>query len=215
MTTVQFIRARVSEQDKVSIDDIIQEVMTALRSVSTIQSFSIGNEIEDKDVLQMTIQISNPLNSPAPVDLLNSLQKLTTMPPTLFHATFNNPPFAPFSGPATAPLVEYAQSWFPSSAATPAFKRCIEQDFDKFTNIFEREATGNVGCAYGWIEEELEKEDVKGGKSTSFLVTRGWKSFEDFKTSTTTESSKEAFPILLNWGAPYRLWFVQRRVGSE
>ena len=84
----------------------------------------------------------------------------------------------------------------------------------KFTEIFKRETKGDVGCAYGWVEEELEKDDVQGRKSTSFIVTRGWETSEDFKMSTSTESFREAVPILYRWGAPHRMWFVERKGGS-
>ena len=207
------MQLHVPQQHEASLDEIVQKATTAIQSASTIQYSNIGNELENKNVLQILIQDSDPANSTTAAEILNSLHEHSITPSTTFHLTFNNPPFA-HSGPATAPVVEYAQSWFPRSDATSAFKQRIEQEFEKFTEIFKRESKGDVGCGYGWVEEELEKEEVKDGKATSFIVARGWETLEDFKMSISTDSYKEAAPILYGWGAPYQMWFVERKGGS-
>ena len=213
MTTVQIMQFDIAKQHEASIEEIIREATTLIQNASSVQSFTIGTELEDKNALQILIQDSDPANSTTTTELLNSLSTHSITPSTTFHLTFTNTPFT-LSDLITAPVVEHAQSWFPLSEATPAFKQRIEQDFDKFTEIFKRESKGDIACGYGWVEEELDNEDVKGKKAASFVVARGWETFEDFKMSTNTESFKEAAPILYGWGAPHRMWFVVRRSGS-
>lgn len=206
------MQLRVPQEHEASFDDIVQKATSALQNASSIQHFNIGTILEVKNALQILSQDSDPANSTTTTEILNSLREFSTTPSIAFHLTFKNPPFS-LSGPATAPIVEYAQSWFPVSDATPAFKQRIEEDFERFTEIFKRESKGDIGCGYGWVEEVLEKEDVKGGIATSFIVARGWQTLEDFKMSTSTENYKEAAPILYGWGAPYQMWFVERDGG--
>ena len=213
MTSIQLIHLRVAKQSEVLIGDTIRQVTTALQNASSIQHFAIGTELEDKIALQILIEDSESTNGPT-TNVLNALRTSTTTQPTNLQITFSTSPFA-LSGPAAAPIIEYVQSWFPISKVTSAFRQQVERDFINFTHIFKRETKGDVGWSYGWVDGQLEKEDVEGGKAIGFIIARGWETIEAFRASTATESFKEAIPILYAWGAPHRMWFVERKGGRR
>lgn len=215
-TTVQLIRSHIAKEHETSIDDVIEKITAAIHNIPSIQNFTVRTELEDKTAVQIIIQDSDPTSTNT--DLLTTLESLPTSssPPTLNHLTLNTTPFPP-TGSLTSPIVEYVQSWFPlSETAPPATRREIEQEFEKFTEVFTRESKGDGGYEYGWIEEELQKEDVKeeGGEARGFVIARGWETMEAFKASTSTESFREAIQIVVARAAPHRMWFVERRGGK-
>ena len=106
---------------------------------------------------------------------------------------------------ATSNVVEYVQVWFPSPRLTPEFRKSIEDDFARFSTIFERESDGDEGLAVGWSVDDEDHPEVQGEKARCFFVMRGWASMERFGRSTQTEAAKEAFPIVFGWLAPFKL----------
>ena len=91
----------------------------------------------------------------------------------------------------------------------PAFRARIEADFAAFDAIVKRGARGDIGVAWGWVQEPLKPAGVAGGEeheeATGFVVVRGWESMQAFESVLKTEEYKEAIPLLLAWEAPFEM----------
>ncbi|CAL3968448.1 hypothetical protein PZA11_004037 [Diplocarpon coronariae] len=172
------------------------------------QHFVLGSQIQEEDTYHTLSQH---------VSLASSQAFLAQNPSAnasfqSLHATFNTPLFAP-GAPGTAPVIEYAQVFFPASKITPEFQAAIEADFLRFDAIMRRCLKGDVGLAYGWAEEELEHEDLDEG-ARSFLVLRGWESMAAFQGLLGAEEYREAIGILFDWQTPFSVWHVERKLSS-
>ena len=260
-----------SVNSNAEVNSIIERITTTLRNDSSIRNFSVGTELQDKNVVQIVIQGQEQMEERNPdlnatisngdgaisgsggltegrlLDVLkeHAVTPLETISLTLgdnssFFFQDDGERFASSDdnsdedadggvgdiitegvvrgggGPAAAPILEYVQSWFPVGTVTPEFKHRIESDFLEFTEVFKREARGEIGGhAFGWAEKAIEREDVEGGRAIGFIVARGWRIFEDFQFSTSTESFRQGIPTLYAWDAPHRMWFVERRSNGK
>lgn len=53
---------------------------------------------------------------------------------------------------------------------------------------------------------DQEHDDLPAGEAARiFFVANGWDGMEFFEKSTSTESFKQAVPMLYGWGTPFRL----------
>ncbi|TVY50405.1 hypothetical protein LCER1_G008997, partial [Lachnellula cervina] len=171
-------------------------------------------QIQDKTALQITSEWANPPDPSNP--FTQTVSSLSSTPPSIFHINLSRSAFGP-AGPATANVVEYVQSWFPASRATPAFQKQIEADFARFEEIFSVGLRGRVGLASGWVLEEQAHEDVEGGKARCFVAVTGWETMGDFEEAVKRDAFKQAIPLLYAWGMPFKMWHVERKVldGSD
>jgi len=172
-----------------SIDETIQKAVKSLQEQSP-RHFTIGTQIQDTSAVQITSEWASPNLSP-------SIGQS-------FHVALNRSAFGS-DGPATANVVEFAQSYFPASRVTPEFQKQIEQDFLRFDEICSRGAEGDLGLAFGWVQEEQQHEEVVGEKAKCFLVIRGWESMAHFERLVKHDAYKEAIPILFAWKVPFKM----------
>ena len=110
--------------------------------------------------------------------------------------TFHCSPWQP-GETASANVVEMVQNYFPSSRVTSQFQEDVQAAFLQFNETFLSQAVGNIGCSYGWMEGEVKHVGVSEEKARCFVLVRGWRSRDDFKSSTETEAYKKAIPLLL------------------
>ena len=116
--------------------------------------------------------------------------KLIAGKPTLYHTTM--PLTTPLAGPATAPTTELATLYFEPSYPQADF----DAGWAEFARLFNENAKGFHGCAGGWSIEEVEREDVEGGKARVFLAALGWDSVEAHMAFRETPTFKEAILLL-------------------
>lgn len=188
------------------VEDAISKATKALADVKTQTRYTLGPNVQEPGSIQLTAEWSNSQDRSA---FTNALQPSLGSPESTYHATLKQPAF----GPAASKIVEHVQIWFPTSKADVAFKSQIENDCARFDELFGVHP-GQGDVAYGWIEEEQTHEEVEGGKARCFLLMRGWESMGDFQASVETEAFKKASPIVMGWGAPFKMWFVERKGGS-
>ncbi|OBT72691.1 hypothetical protein VF21_08798 [Pseudogymnoascus sp. 05NY08] len=129
----------------------------------------------------------------------------------IFHVLLNRSALSP-DGPATAPVVEFVQNYFPASRVTPEFQKQVEEDFVRFDGIYKKGAKGNLSWASGWVLEDQEHESIKGEMAKCFFIARGWESMDCFEQSLQNDAYKEAIPILFAWNAPWKMWHIERKV---
>jgi hypothetical protein len=190
-------------------EDTIQKAANALKGLKHPQHFALGTQIQNNSTIQITTEWSSVQDlatlqaTPEHKSFINSVRNFCGNPDAIFHVPLPHSAFSP-DGPATAPVVEFVQSYFPASRATPEFQKQIEEDFVRFDGIYREGVKGELGWAFGWVAEELEHEGVEG-KARCFLVMRGWESMECFEESVKHDKYKEAIPILFAWGAPWKM----------
>ncbi|KAK5079516.1 hypothetical protein LTR70_006508 [Exophiala xenobiotica] len=178
-----------------SIDKTIQKAVKSLQEQAP-RHLTIGTQIQDPSAVQITSEWASPNVDP-------SMGRS-------FHVALNRSAFGP-DGPATANVVEFAQSYFSASRVTPEFQKQIEQDFLRFDEICSRGAEGDLGLAFGWVQEEQQHEEVVGEEAKCFLVIRGWESMAHFERLVKHDAYKEAIPILFAWKVPFKMWHVERK----
>ena len=76
-----------------------------------------------------------------------------------------------------APATEMVTCYFPASVGEAEQKKYME-GVAKLKGLLEEQAEGCRGVAAGWVEEELENEQVEGKKSKAMLMMLGWDSVE-------------------------------------
>ena len=194
------------------IDSSIEKAVNGMQGVKTPKRFVIGTHIQDKSAVQVTAewdksQDNEKSNSSAKTAFIDSLRTSLGSPTSVFHTTFNTGSTFANSGPATSNVIEYVQIWFPVSRINADFQQQIEQDFVKFDQIFNKAGphAGQGSLAYGWVQEEQTHADIPNEKARCFFVTRGWEAMSGFEQSVQTEAYKEAIPILIAWGAPFKM----------
>lgn len=167
------------------------------------QTSALGLQLQDQSTLQLTSESTS--DSP----LSHSLKSSLGRPSETYTIDLNTSAFAP-DGAATAPLTEVVTNFFPAARVTPEKQQQIESDFQAFDRIIRTVANGDLGLSCGWAVDEVEREDVEGGKARPFFILRGWRSMEDFERLTAQEVFKTvAIPILMNWGVQFKM--VSRR----
>ena len=128
--------------------------------------------------------------SPAYGPFMELVGKLVAGEPTLYHTTM--PPTAPLTGPATAPTTELASLYFELSYRQADF----DASWAEFARLCNENAKGFHGCTGGWSIEDVEREDIDGGKARVFLAALGWDSVEAHMAFRETPAFKEAIPLL-------------------
>jgi hypothetical protein len=191
MTVTAIISIPVSD----SPDTTIQALHDVLKSAST--PFVIGPNVQDPTAVQITSEWPNS-TPPSWFESLNNFKPTVTLA-TLAHSPFAHTPSPPF--------MEFVKIDFPAaSTAKPGFCAGIEADFARFEEILRRrgkmEDLGEVFLTTGWTEEYV---DEKGEQVKSYVVVRGWEAMERFMEAVATEEFKEAVPVLIGWGVPYKL----------
>lgn len=196
--------------DQASSDATIQKAAKALKGAQTTHQFVLGTQIQDKTALQITVESDNGQSpsSLAQSPVLKSF--LDSTPHSTYHVSLNRPLLSQ-NGPATSPVVEYVLISFPVSRTTPAFQKGIGADFARFDSMFVAEAQGNGTLATGWVDEELEHAEIKGEKTKSFFIVRGWETMEKFEKSLELDAYKKGIPILFAWNAPFKMVSVLLR----
>lgn len=191
-------------------EDTTQKAANALKGVTSPQHFALGTQVQDNNTIQITSEwtgvqdLATLQATPEHKSFITSVGNLCDAPVSIFHVPLHHSAFSP-DGPATAPVVEFVQSYFPTSRATPEFQKRIEEDFVRFDGIYREGVKGELGWAFGWVIEEQEHEGIEGEKAKCFLVMRGWESMECFEESVKHNKYKEAIPILFAWGAPWKM----------
>jgi hypothetical protein len=195
-TLTMAVTALITIAPSPSVDTTIRELQTILESSTT--RFIIGTHVQDPTTIQIT--------SEWPSHFANShLPRLNAYSPTITLANLSQSPF-PNTPP---PVVEYVKIDFPATSCTPAFQAGIEADFARFEEILRKrgsmQACGEVFLTTGWTVGAEGKEGEGEGEIKSFVVVRGWEGMQRFEEAVSTEEFREAVPILMGWGAPYKL----------
>lgn len=199
-----------------TVDDTFQKAAKALGEAKTPLRFAVGTQIQNQGAVQITSEWDgdqdsvNIENTPERDSFLQSVRSFFGEPCSIFHVTLDRSAFGA-DGPATANVVEFVQTFFPSSRVTPEFQKQIEEDFLRFDEIYKEGAKGSLSWACGWVLEEQDHENIGGEKAKSFFVTRGWESMKHFEQSVNNHAYKTAIPLLLAWNAPWKMWHVERK----
>lgn len=209
MAILEIIQLGITPSPK--SESTTQKAVEALKAINPSHPFVLGTHTRDQGVLQITSELEDTQDfvnfetTPQLKSVLQNIRSPNDAPPTIFHVALNKPALGSRGqGLASANEVEYAQNFFPASQVTPEFQKKIEEDFNKFDEMYREEARGNVGCAYGWTVEEVEHSDIKG-PARCFVVIRGWKDGHSFQKSVQTNAFKKAIQLLYAWKAPYKL----------
>lgn len=185
-----------------STEETIPKLVNAFAPQATGR-FVVGTQIQDNHVIQVTSDWSNNTTVTAQNGFEPALSSFGDQESD-FTVALDRPAFGP-NGVAEAKVLEFAQSWFPASQVTTEFKRKVEEDFERFDELFKIDVAGNLGFSMGWATEEQEHQDVNGEKTKSFIVVRGWETMSQFERSVQTENFKEAIQILYAWSAPFKM----------
>lgn len=188
-----------------------QKAAGALQGDRAPQHYVLGTEVQNKSIVQITSEwdsyrdYTNFANSPEFTSFVGSVRGLFGEPKDSFHVHFDRSAVGP-NGPATANVVEYVRNTFAISRLTSEFQKQIEMDFLKFDEIYQKGLPeGQRGWTMGWTLEEVEHPDIKGEKTRSFVIVRGWDKFEYFEQSLQNEYYKEGVSILYGWNAPFSM----------
>lgn len=180
-------------------EDTIKETAQAFASTAPGR-FVVGTQIQDGNTLQITSDWPSSTTLSASDSTIGAHGQQTNK----FHVALDRPVFGKESL-AESNVIEFAQSWFPVSQATPEFQKKIDDDFERFDEIFRTNVPGNLGFAKGWVQEELEHQNIKGEKTKSFIIIRGWEKMSQFEDSVQTENFQSAIKILYAWNAPFKM----------
>lgn len=192
---------------------IWQKAAVALQGDKTPQHYVLGTEVQNKSTVQITSErddghkgYTNPATTPESAACGGSVHSLFGAPKDCFHVHFQQSAVGP-NGPATANVVEFVRNTFAVSRLTPEFQKQIETDFLNFDEIYQKgKPEGQSGgWTMGWTVEEVEHPDIKGEKTRSFVIVRGWDKLEYFQQSLQSEYYKQAIGILFAWNAPYQM----------
>lgn len=211
MTVTEIIQFTTNNllNEQTNTDSTADDASTALKAAKGPEQYVFGKHIQDQNAVQITSEwegvqdYTNFKDTPEFKNFVGSVHSSYGEPQEVYHVGLNRSAFGP-DGPATANVVEYAQSYFPAPRVTPEFKQQIEEDFLRFDEIVKREVKGDLGLAFGWTLEELEHEGIEG-KAKSFIILRGWESMERFEQLVKSDAFKEAGPILFAWKAPFKM----------
>lgn len=198
-----------SQAPYTNTDRTTEIVTDALKAAKCPEQYVFGTQVQDQSAAQITSEwkgiedyASFPTD-PKFSSFVGSVSSIYGEPREVYHVALNRSAFG-VEGPATANVVEYAQSYFPASRITPEFEKQIEEDFLRFDKIVKKDAKGDLGLAFGWTLEELDHDDIEG-KARGFVILRGWESMEHFEQLVKGEAFKEAVAILYAWKAPFKM----------
>lgn len=191
-----------SAADYLSSESGILGAAQDLQSKSKPHNFLIGTIIQDKTSVQVICEEPEDQDEDRNSTSRNDL--LSQIPRKSFRVAFERSLFEAHA-PATGKVVEYVQHFFPASQATPDFRARIERDFQEFTDGFSKGVEGRVDLIFGWTLDDVEHEEIKDDKATSFIIVVGWHSMEAFERSLQREEFKNSIRILIAWQAPYKM----------
>lgn len=188
-----------------TVNDAISRLNTALEDAN-FERFAIGTQVQESHIIQITSDLQESSDSRAThlTKLLEAAHKVYGEPTNVFQTPLNRPAFET-ENLAYAKVVEYVLSYFPVSRITPDFQKKIEEDFQRFEDIFSRGMTGGGDWAFGWVLEDQVHEELNGEMARCFCVARGWESMEHFQKSVEHDAFKEAMPLLLAWKVPWKM----------
>ncbi|KAK2589555.1 hypothetical protein QQS21_012768 [Conoideocrella luteorostrata] len=202
-----------------TLEQVERNTSEALKDLEPRPELTIGRQIQNKDIFQITSEwnmTSGSANQDAPSlrkSFVQSVESGYDNSHSVFHVALNRSAFGK-DGPATERVVEYVQNFFPASEVTPEFQKKIEKDFLEFDEIYKAGVAGDKlkGLAFGWVVEELEHDDIKGDKAKCFTIMRGWGEMSHFEESLKQEAYQKAIQILFAWGAPFKMWHIERNI---
>jgi heme-degrading monooxygenase HmoA len=206
MPVVEIVQFHTGDHSIDSVVSVIPKIIQALDAPRQQVSFyhvSIGTHVQDPNTLQITAEKRETTEAHS---IIETLRPVISASLSAFNVTLESTILGPNGpAPATAPIVEYVQTWFPVSRVTPEFQREIESDFRRFDDIFTEGAKNTTGCTSGWILEEQEHDKIVNEKAKCFLVVRGWESMDDFQAAVEHDAFKTASPIVFGWNAPFKM----------
>lgn len=184
-------------------EETIKRAVKEFEGVKPLPHFVLGTDIQDMGAFQI---MSEGDAAQDYVDFGKCLRKVCGEPHNVFRVALSRSALG-VDGPATAKVVEFVQTYFPVSSVTTDFQKKVEEDYHQFNEIFSREVKGRVSVASGWIQEEQQHQydNLDGDKAKCFLVITGWESKACFDQSVSTDSFKEAIPLMLSWNAPFQM----------
>ena len=188
-----------------TVDDNLSRLNLALKDAN-FQRFTIGTQVQERNIIQITsdLQESSNFQATSRSQLVDTARKFYSEPTSVFQVPLNRSAFET-EDLAYAGVVEYVLSYFPVSRITPEFQKKIEEDFQRFEDIFSQGMTGGGGWAFGWVLEDQKHDALNGEMARCFCVARGWESMEHFKRSVEHDAFKEAMPLLLAWEVPWKM----------
>lgn len=215
MTVTEIIQFSIEQPldahaPRTSIEKEVQKAAEALKGVDIPEQYALGIQVQDKGVIQITSEwdhiqdYGNLATTPGFSSFIDIMRSSVGEPQSIFHVALERSAFR-LDGPVTANVVEFVQSYFPTSRVTPEFRKQVEEDFLKFDDIYIKGAKGGESWSSGWVVEEQEHEDIKGEKAKCFFVTRGWKNMDCFEQSIKSDAYKKAIPLLLGWNVPFEM----------
>lgn len=181
-----------------NLDKILATAIEIAKRVNGPAHIAVGT-VEGQSSVQLILEWATGIeNLPddAQYKLLDSdLQKALGDPTLRLQKPVGDSIFGP-GGPAEAPLVEFAHNQFPVSRVTPEFKARVKSDFQKFDDLFKTTAHGGENWVADWVPGQ---RPVDGQLTESFLVIRGYNTFEQYTASIQEQGFKDGLPILLEW----------------
>ncbi|KAF2813753.1 uncharacterized protein BDZ99DRAFT_436210 [Mytilinidion resinicola] len=171
----------------------LDAALKALSEAEGSQKVSYGRQVENPDVLDLSIDWGLPTNfhtfitSPAYAPFRAVLGTLVAGPPKInIVSRLQN---GPFFSVITAPITEMVTLFFPASYAEADFNA----NFAKFKAIIDESAEGAKGVVGGWSVEEVPPAE---GDAKLFVGAIGWESIDAHMEFRKTEAFKEAIPLL-------------------
>jgi hypothetical protein len=140
-------------------DNTVQKVIRAMKElVKSPLHLVLGTRIQEVDAIQITLEWKgvqvyvNSDTTPEFNSFIRSVRSFCGEPQSILHTALDRSAFGP-DGPATANVVEFAQSYFTASEVAPEFQKQIQEDFLRFNKNFSKSAKGDMGWAFGWVLE--------------------------------------------------------------
>lgn len=192
-----------SSKEGPSLEQLVQFAKEANGPTNLV----VGKDIKDNTEFQLVVEWGNVTDYQAVVALesyetfTKSLTAACGPPREVLRGASSKSIFGS-EGAATSDVLEFARTQFPVARVTAGFEKQLQDDFDKFDDIFKKEAAGGSNWTSGWVlgkQDTVEGADGGGAPSRSFFVLRGYNSEEEFVKSIQTESFKKSIPILLGW----------------
>jgi hypothetical protein len=116
--------------------------------------------------------------------------------PSAYHVQFESHHPDTILNVTTAPKVEIATMWFPTSY-TPEDKEQTAKNAGVFLSMLEKKARDYKGSATGWVCEDI---DVPGTdeKGKAFVMLIGWASVKAHTDFTNSQVFKDNIHIIMN-----------------
>lgn len=183
------------------VQDILKkDAISNTKDSTDSMSLIIGTHVGDQNTMQIATQNYPPTS-------VQHLTKHLGTPSLNFTIEFNASTFGS-NGALTQSVTEVVFNWFPVSEATPEFRKKIEDDFDHFNRLAgfpDNDSENGENVAYGWLDQEQERDEDKGEKMKVFMIVRGWGSMAAFGRFMESDKASKHLPILMAWGVPFKM----------